>query len=424
VEVLVWLAYAAACLVAVPIAVFAVQGIAAVLPGSPKDESHLGSPQSAASAKVLIPAHDEERVLERTLVSLFSGSDLERDDVLVVAHNCSDRTSQIARAHQVGVLEVEDGGEGGKPRALAAGLASFADDPPDVVVTLDADCTIEGGAIELLASAAHHHQRPVQGAYLFAGSVEGVSLGAVSELALLFKNYVRPLGLHRLGLPCLLNGSGSAFPYSLLREALRTEGGIVEDRVYSIDLALAGYPTRFCPSAFVFSSLPEGRDSALTQRRRWEHGNLSVLLAKGPRLLAKGLFGARPALVSLGLDLFVPPLALLALAWFGGAVLTGAAAGLGGAGGPLGITVVSGALLVGTVVAGSVRFQGAAKTASLLVAIPAYVLWKVPLYAAYILRREQRWIRTSREPGGTTRPEDGAREGTGDGGDASPRERG
>src|SRR6185369_3492847 len=45
----------------------------------------------------------------------------------------------------------------------------------------------------------------------------------------------------------------------------------------------------------------------------WEHGHIHTLARYGPRLLAAGLARGRPSLVALGLDLLVPPLALLVM---------------------------------------------------------------------------------------------------------------
>ena len=42
---------------------------------------------------------------------------------------------------------------------------------------------------------------------------------AISALAFLVKNQVRPRGLARLGLPCLLTGTGMAFPWAVIRGA-------------------------------------------------------------------------------------------------------------------------------------------------------------------------------------------------------------
>jgi cellulose synthase/poly-beta-1,6-N-acetylglucosamine synthase-like glycosyltransferase len=395
------LALIAAAAVALPVAVLALECLAAVLAGERSEGARLCSSDPRPSVVVLIPAHDEEHEIETTLRSILG--EVEPHEILVVAHNCHDRTASLARSLGVRVLEVEDGGAGGKPDAMRAGLAEFTDDPPDVVVTLDADCTVTPRSIEILTRVTRSFDRPVQATYLFddprdPSTVQYPStMQSVSRLALLVKNYVRPLGMHRLGLPCLLNGSGSAFPFRLIRDALRSEGGIVEDRVFSIDLALAGYPTRFCPEARVWSRLPEGRGSALEQRRRWEHGNLHLLLTRGPLLVAKGILSARPGLFFLGLDILVPPLALLAFAWGITAILAVSAYLLAGAISPLGVAGSAGALLLISVLSAGVRFQGGAETLRLLIAIPLYVLWKLPLYATYILRREKRWIRTARD---------------------------
>jgi hypothetical protein len=76
---------------------------------------------------------------------------------------------------------------------------------------VDADCV--AGAIEALARSSAASGRPAQARYLMRTGSGGASLSA---FAFLVKNGVRPTGLHRLGLPCQLMGTGMAFPWSLL----------------------------------------------------------------------------------------------------------------------------------------------------------------------------------------------------------------
>src|SRR5205085_5481634 len=92
----------------------------------------------------------------------------------------------------------------------------------------------------------------------------------LSAFAFKFKNVVRPLGLDRLGAPCLLTGTGMAFPWAVLRGASLATGNIVEDMRLGIDLAAAGHPPRLCAEAHVRSALPAGGRAAVAQRRRWE----------------------------------------------------------------------------------------------------------------------------------------------------------
>ncbi|HEV7139211.1 MAG TPA: glycosyltransferase, partial [Steroidobacteraceae bacterium] len=78
-------------LLLVPAMVFFVEVIAAMLPGDAPPTPVGNEPLRLA---VLIPAHDEETTIARTLRSV--AAQLSRTDrLLVVADNCSDQTEQI-----------------------------------------------------------------------------------------------------------------------------------------------------------------------------------------------------------------------------------------------------------------------------------------------------------------------------------------
>jgi len=380
------LATVGAALVLLPSLVLAAECLAACLPRRRQRFGLVRVPRTV----VLVPAHDEEDCLPEALRTIEP--ELADDDrLVVVAHNCKDRTAMVARAMGAEVVEARDEGKGGKPDALKAGLRYLAQDPPEIVVIVDADCRVEHGAVRALAMAAAAHGGPVQGDYRFAG--EG-DFNSISSLALLVKNVIRPLGLTRLGLPCLLNGAGSAYPFEQLYAAPQGEGSIAEDYQLAIDLARAGHPTAFVPEARVRSALPAREDIALRQRRRWEHGHLALVLRTAPRLLVEGL--ANRHLFFLGVDLLVPPLALLALALLG-ALALGLAA-LFALGEPMPLWLAGAA--VGTVALGLgaalTRFLGPGATARTLLAVPAYVLKKVPLYLGFFRARETRWMKTER----------------------------
>ena len=80
-----------------------------------------------------------------------------------------------------------------------------------------------------------------------------------------------------------------------------------------IELALQGYPPLGCPAVNVSSELPDRDEAAMSQRRRWEHGQLGTLVKYGPRLIGLGLLCGKTDLLGLGLDIIVPPLALLVM---------------------------------------------------------------------------------------------------------------
>src|SRR5262249_19708539 len=113
----------------------------------------------------LIPAHNEEAGIGKTLASLLP--QLRTGDVLlVVADNCSDGTAAAARTAGATVIERHDTERRGKGFALDHGVRHLAADPPEVVVIVDADCLVEAGSLNRLVGAVASTGRPVQAEYV------------------------------------------------------------------------------------------------------------------------------------------------------------------------------------------------------------------------------------------------------------------
>ncbi|MCH8830818.1 MAG: glycosyltransferase, partial [Planctomycetes bacterium] len=229
--------------ISIPIAVFCVECLLSVLLGSMRTASTTGEPTRVA---VLIPAHNEEHVVVETLNTLLptlkSG-----DRAVVIADNCSDATAELARSAGAIVVERFDRQRRGKAFALEFGLSSLQNDPPDVVVVLDADCSVEPSLVRRISELAHARNRPVQGRNLSVAGKQGNPVHAVSELGFRFKNLVRPLGVAKLGLPCHLMGTGMAIPWKLFRETSLAGDHLAEDMQFGVELALKGHAALFCP---------------------------------------------------------------------------------------------------------------------------------------------------------------------------------
>ncbi|HEU5072951.1 MAG TPA: glycosyltransferase family 2 protein [Polyangiaceae bacterium] len=389
-----WLAFGAGSLLLVPSSVYFVECLSAAV--------SKGKPLPALGRRprlcVMVPAHNEAAGIAATVAGIRRQL-VAGDRLLVIADNCSDATADHARAAGASVLERFHDTERGKGYAISYGLAHLDSDPPEVVVLVDADCTLSDGAIETLSALALSEQRPIQAEYLLTAPSAASPLSRISALALIVRNRVRPLGLHAFDLPCHLTGTGMAFPWSLLRNTPALGDNLVEDLVMGLDMALAGHPPRFCPQAKVRSVLPDSKQAATSQRTRWEHGQLATLVSRGPRLLRESVRQRRFDLAALALDLMVPPLALL-VTGLGGAALTSGVAGLL-VRKPLVamLPALAGMGLVGsaTVVAWS-RFARDAVPFRILVMTPAYIAWKIPMYITLAVRGKQKsWVRTERE---------------------------
>lgn len=382
---------AAAWLVAIPAIMFAVQTIAGCLPRGRIPARSTARTQLA----VLMPAHDEEAGIVETL-SNIAAQLRTGDRLVVVADNCSDRTAAWARALGAEVVERHDQLRRGKGFALDAGVRYLSTRPPELVVIIDADCMLEDGALDYLAQEATRSGKPVQACYLMqapAGSGIGMR---VAELAFLIKNFVRPRGLRRLGLPCQLTGSGMALPWKLIGQANLAHRGIVEDMQLGLDLAEAGFPPVFCEWAVVSSVFPSSQAGAITQRQRWEGGHLAMIARRGSALLDIPAL-QNPALLALTLDLMVPPLTLLILLVVLLAGATGIAALIGFSPVPFMMSIGLGATLTLGGTLAWFAYGQKILPASKLLGIPAYVIGKLWFYPRVLMGKfGSEWIRTDR----------------------------
>jgi cellulose synthase/poly-beta-1,6-N-acetylglucosamine synthase-like glycosyltransferase len=380
-------------LILVPMAVLVVESLAALLPGW-RESPKLATVRPRCA--VLVPAHDEEAGIGGTIKALLPQL-RPGDRLLVVADNCSDQTAEVARSLGATAVERHDPDRRGKGFALDFGVRALAEDAPEVVVIVDADCRVVDGALEHLVQAAAVSHRPVQAAYVMEVPPDGGPRSQLSAFAFLYKNVVRPRGLGQLGLPCLLTGTGMAFPWTVLRAADLASGNIVEDMKLGVDLALAGHPPKFCPRAEVIGELPTGRTAAFKQRTRWEHGHIQTLLTQVPRLLWAALNQRQPRLLGLALELSVPPLSMLFLLWATAGVFAACLWGLGGSHLPLRLLAGGGLSVLLAILLAWIRFGRKLLPLVSLMVAPVYVLGKLPIYLAFLFRRQQAWVRTERE---------------------------
>jgi cellulose synthase/poly-beta-1,6-N-acetylglucosamine synthase-like glycosyltransferase len=384
--------YLLVALLLVPMTVLVVESLAALLPG--RRESPTPSTARPRCA-VLVPAHNEEAGIGETIKALLPQL-RQGDKLLVVADNCSDRTAEAARSLGATAVERNDPARRGKGFALDFGVRALGQDPPKVVIIVDADCRVVDGALERLVWEAAATNRPVQAAYVMDVPPGGGSRSQLSAFAFLYKNVVRPRGLERLKLPCLLTGTGMAFPWPILRNADLASSNIVEDMKLGVDLALAGHPPKFSPAAEVIGELPTGRSAAFKQRTRWEHGHIQTLLTQVPRLARAALRQRRLGLLGLALELSVPPLSMLFLLWAVVGVVAACWWALGGSQLPVALLAGGGLSVLLAIFAAWLRFgRKLLPLASLMVA-PLYVTGKLPIYLAFLFRRQRAWVRTER----------------------------
>jgi cellulose synthase/poly-beta-1,6-N-acetylglucosamine synthase-like glycosyltransferase len=384
---------AAALILLIPCTFLLLQCLAAFWPDSPLIETDTSS---LPKVSVLIPAHNEASVLEMTLETLLPQVTKPKD-IVVIADNCTDDTAAVAQKLGVMVLERQDEERWGKGYALDYGLQFLETDPPEIVVFVDADCNVTDNAIGKIAHLAFEANRPVQAVYLMEQPINPSSQTLISALAIKVKNFVRLYGLSRLGLPSLLTGSGMAFPWQAIRQVSLAHGKSTDDMQLSVDLAIAGYPPLFCHRAVLIGRLQEKKASATKQRERWEHAHLETLLTQAPRLLKAAIAKRRYELIALALDLYIPPLSLLIMLWLLAASSALVATFFGASIVPLWLLAIAGLFIFVAIALAWAKFGRDDIPGKSLIAIPFYLAWKIPIYIAFSLKPQTKWLRSDRD---------------------------
>ncbi|MDX2244713.1 MAG: glycosyltransferase family 2 protein [Leptolyngbyaceae cyanobacterium bins.302] len=382
-----------AALLLIPSLILFVECFAALFP-SRKSSRQPGADQPQVN--VLIPAHNEEAGIGLTIAALLPQLK-PTDQVIVVADNCTDSTASAAREAGAIVIERHNLELRGKGYALDFGVRFMEDNPPDVVVIVDADCIVAPGSLAQLAQSANSYHRPIQSVYLAESPANPSPKAAISALAFTVKNWVRLAGLYNLGMPALLTGTGMAMPWDIIQQAHLASSNIVEDMNLGIDLAIAGYSPLFCPNAYVNSILPQKEHAAKQQRTRWEHGHMQTMLTQAPRLLKAALRQRRFDLFVLGLDMLVPPLSLLVMVWLLTSAIALIGVWLGASPLPAFLLGVTGGMIAVAILSAWAKYCRKQLPARTLLMVPLYVLWKIPLYFAFMFKRQKAWVRTERD---------------------------
>lgn len=383
---------AAALVLLIPVLILALEVLASI----PAQGTQLLLEGRRPSLAVVVPAHNEATLIAETIRAILPQL-LPTDRLIVVADNCSDDTAAVASAAGARVIVRNDNTRRGKGYALDFAVRHLAADPPDVVLIVDADCRVGERCVDRLARACTRTGRPLQALYLMHAPPGAGLTGRIAEFAWTLKNRVRPTGLARMGLPCQLMGTGMAFPWRTIERADLASGHIVEDLKLGLELARDGSPPLFFPEALVTSDFPSSVEGFKSQRTRWEHGYLGVLLRDAPAMMAEALATWNTPLLALSLDLCVPPVALLVLlvsaVWLAAALFYA----LANSATPLLLASGALALLACCVLLAWARYGRSIISGASLACAPFYALAKIPLYARFLVARQIDWVRSKRD---------------------------
>lgn len=276
---------------------------------------------------VVIAAHNEEKVINRTLDALrASDYPPSKFEVIVVNDGSTDGTLAVLEAYakEWSTLQIVNQRNGGKSVALNNGVR-HANSKSNIIVTLDADTIFEPKTIRMLTrhfiQNTHSKQRPV-------GAVAGhVKVGNRRNLITAWQSleYISGICVTRMaegliGAIAIVPGACSAWS----RPALEHMGGfshrtLAEDADATLQLHRLGYRVVQENWAVAYTEAPESIGTLARQRLRWMYGNIQVLWThKGmilrPKHGALGMLALPYSVLSLLVPLvFLPPTVVVAV---------------------------------------------------------------------------------------------------------------
>jgi exopolysaccharide biosynthesis WecB/TagA/CpsF family protein len=273
---------------------------------------------------VIVPAHNEERLVGRCVNSLAAQSyppDLYR--VIVVADNCSDGTATIAAAAGAEVMVRVEPDARGKGRALRWAMDRIlaGPKPPDAMVVVDADSVADHDLLRALEAELSRGHQVVQADYTLLLDDAASPRNQLIAAGFLLFHRVRFSGRARLGMPANLVGNGMLFSRHVLETHPWNAFSGVEDLEYSIDLRMAGVASRFAPAGRVSGPGPASRAGETSQRVRWEGGRFHVVRTRLSGLVGAAIRKRDIGLLEASLDLATPPLGLLCMSLGAGFLL-------------------------------------------------------------------------------------------------------
>jgi len=388
---------------------------------------------------VLIPAHNEELLIEGAIGSLIH-QDYPKDlyTIFVVADNCTDNTASIAKSLGAQVITRTDKTKRGKGYALAKGIQHIFDlnrsrsqnsepeynfdlnrsrsqnsepeynlnqsqsqnpEPEyEAVVIIDADASCDPKLLWELSAVIGRNSPVAQALYLGSNPQESWRT-RLQQIAWAIFNFLRPLGRSSLGFSSGLLGNGMCFHLSLFKTIPWEAFSITEDSEFAIKLLLAGINVRFAPQARLYSQMAKTAAQASDQRLRWERGRSSLLKQFAPSLIKAALKGNLAALDQF-LDLLTPPVTTLALA-----VLLVLGLDLFASPALSALPIASILLLASCLMMGMISIRAPLSLYLALLNLPVYILWRLSLKLINRKRTDQiQWTRTARHKTNVRRP--------------------
>lgn len=268
---------------------------------------------------VVVPAHDEQETIGRTLQSLQAMSyPAELFEVIVIADNCMDNTAEIAREYGFRCLERTDAGLRGKGFALQYAFSILLRENFDSFVVVDADTVVDINYLKVMNACMMQGCGVAQSRYGVTNP-DDTPLAYMLAVGNTIENDLFLKGRENLGFSAILRGNGMCFSSEVLQDHPWEASSVVEDTEYSLYLLRKGVNVRLVSQVSVNAPVPGTLEQASGQRVRWASGNSQLTKRTSIALIRDGIRMRSMSSVEMGWSLLIrskPLLLFLSFALF------------------------------------------------------------------------------------------------------------
>lgn len=238
-------------------------------------KNRIGKPANPPFFSIIIPAHNEEKVI-KDIITDFLNQSYPLFEIIVVCHNCEDRTYEVAHSikdERVKVIELKTS-QSGKALALNEALKYASG---DIVVQMDADNRVGS---DFFWKALPYFADPEVQAIQVRLATKNADFNLITKCQQLeYDLFGMPFweGRGALGLSCTIGGTGVIIRKGILEEVKGWENELIEDFDLYCKLIQKGIKVIYAPDVECFDEKPPYWSALITQRARWIRGHLRLI---------------------------------------------------------------------------------------------------------------------------------------------------
>ncbi|MBC1738359.1 glycosyltransferase family 2 protein [Listeria seeligeri] len=252
-------------------------------------------PEDVPFISVMVPAHNEGKVIVKTVESLLAFDyPKDRYEIIVINDNSSDNSAELLEAiqaknpaRQLKVINT-DNVTGGKGKSNALNIG-FAESRGEYIAIYDADNTPERQALRILVGEITNDAKLGAVIGKFRTRNRNASwLTRFINIETLSFQWMAQAGRWALFKLCTIPGTN----FIVRRSLLEAIGGwdvkaVAEDTEISFRIYMMGYRIKFQSKAVTWEQEPQTLPVWFKQRSRWAKGNIYVILKNVPLLFKR-----------------------------------------------------------------------------------------------------------------------------------------